>query len=105
MTPGAEGEAASIRSVESEGVGVVIELWVAVGRGEQHEDHVARVQVFTFDAARRADEAAGILNRGVEALHLGDKLIDAGKVGSQFRVFYQGQHGIADQPGSGFKCL
>ncbi|MCY1391090.1 hypothetical protein D9M71_59220 [compost metagenome] len=78
MAPRTKSEAAPVRAAEQERVGVVVELWVAIGRGQQHQDHVPGIQPCAVDFAGGGDEAAGALYRRVKALHFGQQIFDMG---------------------------
>ncbi|MNX90759.1 hypothetical protein D3C86_1228190 [compost metagenome] len=77
MATSPECEAAAVRAVEQEGIGTVIELRVAIGRGQQHQNDITRVQAYPVDFARRGDKASSVLYRRVESLDLGEQIVDA----------------------------
>ncbi|MNP79113.1 hypothetical protein D3C76_1768750 [compost metagenome] len=76
MVSGAEGKAAAVWTVQDKGIGVVVEQWVAVGRGQQHQDRVSCLEADAVDFARGGDEASGVLDGRVEALDFGQQVVD-----------------------------
>ena len=76
----AERETAAVRALDCEGVRIVIELRIAIGRRQKHQDHITRIKAHTFDFARRGNKATGVLHRGVEPLNLRDQFTERKRI-------------------------
>ena len=81
-----ERHVAAVPPVEVELVGVLEDGLVAVGRAEQQEQPIARLQRLTAEARVAGDRAREAGDRRVQAQRLLDHVVDQRRIGSQRRT-------------------
>lgn len=101
MTSRTESEAVTLRTLEHEGIRLIIELQVTIGRSQQQQNHIAGLQAHTFDFTGGGDKPAGVLNRWIETLGLSYQVVNADRITQPLWVSNQRQQRVTDQPGGG----
>ena len=75
MPAAAKAETAPVRTIQQKPLGLCISQRIAVGRGQQHQNHLASLEPHAIDLASLCDKAPSVLYRWIKSLNLGQQCV------------------------------